>query len=533
MPNLLVAILAVLLVSTGESTAGEVPEGLGAPLLLIVMTVTAPWLIGVLLLRPHAGPGSPPEELENRLPALQRRSRFVTTGSAFLLFALALWSGGWFSLVESWIPPSVPGITRLLALLPLLAGILLGQLPLGRICPPVVGEPPSPLGSILHEARPLIVPVAPYLLVTSVLDLGWFFPGARERIATSPLLSSAGLLLALILVLLLSPLLVRFIYPSSRLSPGPLRERLEELARRAGVRYRDIRIWHTGSRPMINACIAGAIAPLRTIYLTDGIVRVLPEEELEGVFAHELGHGRHHHFLIYFALVIAFLFTLLTLEAPFALLLPLPPVLTLLIALLSFWLFFGILSRQLESQADLFGATLTGSSECFATALQRIGVLTGTLQRRSGLRHHSIPRRLEIIRRASSDPLYRGAFQRRTRALLITCGALLLLAAGAYGGHLVALAGRPSFEVKLERAHFLMASYDRGLHRPGRDLVRERFLLRRAEELLLAGEQEMRNEPELVARRRLVYRQLGRLYEILGERWDAAAARYFGGRPYR
>ncbi len=95
-------------------------------------------------------------------------------------------------------------------------------------------------------------------------------------------------------VFTLSPLLLRRIWDTVRLGPGPLRARLAAICGGAGVRVRDLLVWRTHGS-MINGAVIGLIAPLRYILLTDALLEHLPSRQIEAVMAHEVGHARHRH----------------------------------------------------------------------------------------------------------------------------------------------------------------------------------------------------------------------------------------------
>ena len=100
-----------------------------------------------------------------------------------------------------------------------------------------------------------------------------------------------------LLVLVLSPLFVRLAWPTRPLPPGPLRDRLERLARRFGFRCTDILVWDTG-QVMVNAGVTGALPWFRYVLLTDALIESLSPLEIAAVFGHEIGHIAHRHLLL-------------------------------------------------------------------------------------------------------------------------------------------------------------------------------------------------------------------------------------------
>ena len=232
------------------------------------------------------------------------------------------------------------------------------------------------------------------------------------------------------------PLLLRRIWPTHPLPAGPLRDRLEAAAARWNFRTRDILVWHTDGR-MANAAVTGVLPQMRYVFLTDGLLRHLEADEIEAVFGHEVGHVRHHHFLLRGMAVLAPIVGWLTctslvpglaetvrsmgnqlgLQRPeFAALAGLAAVGVSVTAL------FGVYSRRLEHQADLFGCrgtepdtplTEAGISRFIAT-LEKLAVLNGVSRRAGGWQHASIARRVEFLHQVARKEGQEGRFQRRT-----------------------------------------------------------------------------------------------------------------------
>ena len=107
----------------------------------------------------------------------------------------------------------------------------------------------------------------------------------------------AGMAFMGLLVLVLSPLFVRLAWPTHPLPPGPLRDRLEHLAKRYGFRCTDILVWDTG-HVLVNAGVTGALPWFRYVLLTDALIENLNPLEVAAVFGHEIGHIAHRHLVL-------------------------------------------------------------------------------------------------------------------------------------------------------------------------------------------------------------------------------------------
>lgn len=64
------------------------------------------------------------------------------------------------------------------------------------------------------------------------------------------------------------------------------------------LRVRQVRLLDSRGGQIANAMISAILPQLRYVYVTDHLIEILEEEELEAVVAHEIGHGKGHHVLI-------------------------------------------------------------------------------------------------------------------------------------------------------------------------------------------------------------------------------------------
>jgi STE24 endopeptidase len=113
---------------------------------------------------------------------------------------------------------------------------------------------------------------------------------------------------------------------------------------------------------MGNAAVMGLIPQVRYILLSDLLLESMTDQEVEAVFAHELGHIVHRHLAWYVVMVIILMLgmsigeiflndrlTHLHLNVD-------PDVTTNVVGVGIFFLVFGFLSRRFERQADVYAA---------------------------------------------------------------------------------------------------------------------------------------------------------------------------------
>lgn len=127
-----------------------------------------------------------------------------------------------------------------------------------------------------------------------------------------------------------------------------------------------------------NAFATGRNPDNSAVAVTNGIVRVLDKQELEGVIAHELAHIKHRDILT--SSVAATVAAAITLLARFALFFgggrdrgnALSSLLMLILAPIAAMLIQMAISRAREYEADRGGAEICGNPRALASALKRL-----------------------------------------------------------------------------------------------------------------------------------------------------------------
>ena len=161
----------------------------------------------------------------------------------------------------------------------------------------------------------------------------------------------------------------------------PLYRMTERLAQRAGLPMPKVYVIPQMSP---NAFATGRNPNHAAVAATEGILRLLPESELEGVMAHELAHVRNRDILISsVAATIGAAIMMLAYMAQFAAFFggssrderggsPIALLATALLAPLAAGLIQAAISRQREFAADRAGADIAGSPVGLAQALRRL-----------------------------------------------------------------------------------------------------------------------------------------------------------------
>ena len=278
---------------------------------------------------------------------------------------------------------------------------------------------------------------------------------------------AATLLVACLLVAVaLSGLWFRLCWRTQPMPASGLRDRLQALADRAGIRIGNILVWRTNIT-IANGCMVGLVGPLRYILITDTLLVSLAPEEVEAVFAHEVGHVKFRHVLLYVVMAMGGVGAGLMAGEAAAVLNGSFWTENIAVAavVLAYWgLAFGYVSRRCEQECDLYaieappcpvgcsGAPGAAVSEprqatalpvtpgmpcehrvlAFVTALRRIARLNGAAETSRGWRHFSIARRCGFLADVLADPSLATRARRSLRRLkILIVGASVILVAAA------------------------------------------------------------------------------------------------------
>jgi Zn-dependent protease with chaperone function len=245
-----------------------------------------------------------------------------------------------------------------------------------------------------------------------------------------------------------SPYFIRHIWKTVILPNGEVRRRIEALAKKTGLKYKDILVWKIGDKNFANAGMAGLLPKSRYIFITDSLLENLSIDEIEAIVAHELGHIKYKHiltymlysfgYLIFFAFVYA-IFHPLFKDIHFGTVATalLGAIATISVFFIYFIFIFRYFSRQFERQADLYAISVLDNPESFKSALikvARINHIPLQMPRFAEIfrTHPSIFERLSLVDKAvagDSEVLRytNPIFSFRKTAAIITAFLLILI----------------------------------------------------------------------------------------------------------
>ncbi|MHC4975856.1 MAG: M48 family metalloprotease [Planctomycetota bacterium] len=308
---------------------------------------------------------------------------------------------------------------------------------------------------IRHRAMFVLLPIgflsawseSVSLLHARAIERGWLGQGERRADALAATLD----LLAIVMLIVVMPLLLRVFWRTSVLGESELRARLVSMCARHRVRIRNILVWWTHGT-MLNGAVVGVVRWTRMILLTDELLATLRGDEIEAVMAHEVAHIKRHHIQWMLVLLVGGLVGLGVLMDVAGRLVGMLPIETtddvLLVAqgcagglgMLVLVHVFGVVSRRFERQADAFavqhasglggdnpsgfGLVATPEAiESMAGSLERIAAINAIPMRKRMFRHGSIASRVRAIRELAGIPLDHfeidRVVRRTKRALLV------------------------------------------------------------------------------------------------------------------
>jgi STE24 endopeptidase len=199
--------------------------------------------------------------------------------------------------------------------------------------------------------------------------------------------SGAALAFFSVVLARLAPVLIMpLFYTFTPIGDGSLRERIVRLCERAGLSIEGVFSFDLSKNTRkANAGFTG-VGRSKRIVLGDTLMKEFSEEEIETVFAHELGHYKHRHILIGIVVGAASVFGALFLASrlyqwslgwfAFSAISDLAA-----LPLLGLWLSLlgvvslpagNMLSRRHERQADDYAVRSTGNAGAFASALRKL-----------------------------------------------------------------------------------------------------------------------------------------------------------------
>ncbi|MCL2457660.1 MAG: M48 family metalloprotease [Desulfobulbus sp.] len=278
------------------------------------------------------------------------------------------------------------------------------------------------VGANIKANLPIVLPWLTLSLVFDCLQL-LPIPGLKDVLR-----SSWGDLVLFVLFLffliLVFPPLVRALWGCTPLPPGPRRDRLQAFCRSQRFEAK-MYVWPLFEGQVLTAGIMGILPQLRYLLITPALLETLNEEELDSVLAHEIGHVKHRHLLLYVLMFLGFSLLagaaakplphlILSSDFFYSLLshLPVAPgnllgvlaALPLFVLLLVYFRFiFGYFVRHFERQADVYVFRAVETGTFLIHAFEKIILFGGGRREEKNWHHFGIGERIDFLERCERD----------------------------------------------------------------------------------------------------------------------------------
>ena len=316
----------------------------------------------------------------------------------------------------------------------------------------VFGRNYSAVAFIVVNIKANLPIVLPWVVLSLLNDLAALIPWpALHRLLASEWGDLAFFILFLFFILLLFPPLVRRLWDCRELPEGSLKRHLTSFCEKQGFTA-GFYLWPLFEGQALTAGVMGVVPGLRYILLTPAIIETMSLAELEAVMAHEIGHVKKGHLLLYALLIGGFsvfaatmaeplIYLLLSRESFYSLMakghISPETVLTLvgavpllLFMLVYFRYIFGYFIRNFERQADLHVFSVLGNCQSLISAFEKIASLSGNIRDQPSWHHFGIGERVDYLEKCEKNPQLIRRHDRKVRLSLLCYVLILLMAVG-------------------------------------------------------------------------------------------------------
>ncbi len=267
--------------------------------------------------------------------------------------------------------------------------------------------------------------VLPWLVLSLAFDLLALLPFSSVRdILTSPWGDMLLFGVFICFLLFLFPPLVKWLWDCKPIPAGPRLDRINSFCRSQHFKV-DVLNWPLFEGQVLTAGIMGIIPGLRYLLLTPSLLEALTDDELNSVLAHETGHIKKGHLLLYLLLFLGFsvlagsiwfpLHHLILMGdlyyhildwssvSPEALLDILSAIVLLSLLLVYFRFIFGFFIRNFERQADACVFRAMGTAAPLIRSFEKIAQLSGTRREEKNWHHFGIGDRIDFLRQCEKN----------------------------------------------------------------------------------------------------------------------------------
>ncbi len=284
----------------------------------------------------------------------------------------------------------------------------------------------SQIDFVFNNIKTNLTIILPWLTLSLFFDLLDILPVAgRDNLFRGTLGNLFVLFVFLVLLGALLPPIVQRLWGCRPMEPGPLRDSIERFFLQqnfsAAIFY-----WPLFEGRMVTAGVMGVVPRYRYLLLTPALLSALDQEELEAVLAHEIGHVKRHHLILYLFLFLGFSLIAEAISTPLYLFLlntdwfyhvlswsqiSSDKLLTFFVAaiifvlmLLYFRFLFGYFIRNFERQADLYVFKAQKTAFPLIRSFEKIAAMSGNIRDKKNWHHFGIGERIDFLEKCEQSP---------------------------------------------------------------------------------------------------------------------------------
>ncbi len=298
--------------------------------------------------------------------------------------------------------------------------------------------------------------ILPWIMISVGVDIINILPfSAPKRLLATPEGQVVFFSFFLAALVVIAPSLIKFFWRCRPLPDGLKRKRIEAICEKANLKYNNILNWPIFEGKMLTAGVMGLIKRFRYILVTESLLQILNDDEIDAVMAHEIGHIKKKHLVFYLIFLLGFivlsyavfdliLYAILYGNLSFPIIrdiqfeqVTLTSILLTIamasILLIYFRYVFGYFMRNCERQADLYAFDLLGSSLWLVSSLEKIAVYSGRSHDRPSWHHFSIRQRIDYLKKCEADRSMIVRHDRKLRrSIMLFIGGMLCIGYAGY-----------------------------------------------------------------------------------------------------
>jgi Zn-dependent protease with chaperone function len=283
----------------------------------------------------------------------------------------------------------------------------------------------SPTDFVLNNIRTNLTIILPWLILSFFFDLLNILPlSGMENWVGAPWGELLFFLFFLVLLALFFPPVIRRLWGCTPMESGPLRHEVEQFCRSQDFSS-EILYWPLFEGKMVTAGVMGMVPKFRYLLLTPALLSVLDQEELEAVLAHEIGHVKKYHLVLYLLLFLGFSLLAGAMAEPLHLLLInndwfypfliwsqisgdtllvfLAAAIVFLLMLLYFRFLFAYFIRNFERQADLYVFKAQKTAFPLIRSFEKIAAMSGNIRHKKNWHHFGIGERIAFLEKCEHN----------------------------------------------------------------------------------------------------------------------------------